>query len=612
MRSIELLSPAKNLECGLAAINHGADAVYIGAEKFGARQAAANTVQDIAALVQYAHTFNARVYAALNTILEDKELEPARQLIWQLYEVGVDALIIQDMGILQLDLPPIDLHASTQTDNRTAEKVLFLEKAGFSQVVLARELSLEQIKAISAQTSVALEVFVHGALCVSYSGQCYISEALAGRSANRGACAQYCRLPYNLVDASGSVLLEKKHILSLKDLDLSEHLANLLEAGVRSFKIEGRLKEVSYVKNTTAYYRKKLDAILSGSTQFKQASSGKTSFYFNPDPQKTFFRGATDYFINERKPDICSYDTPKSVGAYIGSVSAVDSSFLELDTNQLLHNGDGLCFLDKEGGFSGFRVNRVEGNRVYPLSMPKIVRGVHLYRNFDIDFDKQLAKTSSERKIALTIRFSETPDGFLLDLSDEDNNQVSFPCVAQKEIALKGDKAMDTIRLQLSKLGNTIFAVEAIHLDLSEPYFIPSSHLGEWRRLAIEVLENLRSNKYQANLDNRVKVLPSYHPYVDNKLSYLGNVHNALAEAFYKQHGVTDIDPSFEKNQPSDVPLMFIRHCVKYSLGACAKYPGGAKILTNIPNEPYYLLRDGVRLSVSFDCAQCVKFIKKC
>lgn len=608
MRSIELLSPAKNLDCGIAAINHGADAVYIGASKFGARLAAGNSIQDITALVTYAHKFNARVYAAVNTILNDTELEDAQKLIWQLYEAGTDALIIQDMGILQMDLPPIAIHASTQTDNRTVEKVKFLEQTGFSQVVLARELNLEQIKNISSQTTVPLEYFVHGALCVSYSGQCYISEALSGRSANRGECSQYCRIPYDLVDTNGQVLMHNKHLLSLKDLNLSDYLSELLEAGISSFKIEGRLKEADYVKNITAYYRQKLDAILEGSTQYKKSSSGTTSFFFTPNPEKTFHRGSTSYFIKGRNPDISSFDTPKSVGEYIGTVSKIDAKSILLDTNKQLQNGDGLCFITPQDNFSGFRVNRVEGSMIFPAEMPSIKIGASIYRNYDIAFDKELAKKSAERKIAIDIRFSETEKGFLLEITDEDNRQVSFSCEAAKEPAKQADKAIDTIRIQLSKLGNTDFIAREIDINLAAAYFIPASYLAEWRRLAIEKLEEVRSSLYKVHTE---KIEPTSHPYPQKELSYLGNVNNHLAEAFFKQHGVSTIYPSFEKQHLKQVPLMFMHHCLKYSLGACKRFDSNInKSILNTP-EPYYLRYKDTLLALDFDCENCLMLITK-
>ncbi|MBN1464042.1 MAG: U32 family peptidase [Paludibacteraceae bacterium] len=606
MKSIELLSPAKNLDCGLAAINHGADAVYIGAPKFGARASAANSIQDIKQLINYAHQFNARVYVALNTIIADEELDEAEKIIHQLYEIGTDALIIQDMGVLQMNIPPIALHASTQTDNRTVEKVQFLEKAGFSQVVLARELTLEQIKTISSQTSVPLEFFVQGALCVSYSGRCYISQAMCGRSANRGECAQYCRLPYDLVDANGQVLIKNKHLLSLQDLNLSDYLGDLLEAGIRSFKIEGRLKEQDYVKNVTAFYRKKLDAIFEGTSQYKKLSSGKTTFFFTPNLSKTFQRGASSYFLNGRNSNITSFDTPKSTGERIGRVQEITNTFIRLDSDVQLHNGDGLCFFGANG-FTGFRINRAEGVLIYPAQMPPVKKRTEIFRNYDSEFDKLLNKKSAERKIAVNCRFSETKTGFLLELVDEDANQVTVACTIDKQKAQQAEKALETIRTQLSKLGNTNFVVTRIDLDLTSAYFIPASYLSEWRRMAIEKLEQARSESHKVIT---MPIKPTNHIYPQKELTYLDNVHNNLARAFYEQHGVEKIALSFENAMPKNVPLMFTKHCLKYSLGACARYPNQSA-LKYIFTEPLYLSFQENKLRLQFDCIHCEMIISK-
>ncbi len=605
--NIELLSPAKNIECGTEAINHGADAIYIGAPKFSARASAGNSIKEIEQLASYAHKFNARVYVALNTILKDSELEEAQQLIKNLYHAGADALIVQDMGMLQLDLPPIALHASTQTDNRTVEKVQFLEQAGFSQIVLARELSLEQIKNITSQVKVPVEVFVHGALCVSYSGQCYISQAIGGRSANRGECAQFCRLPYDLIDAEGKTIAHNKHLLSLKDLNLSAQLKDLLDAGVSSFKIEGRLKDVDYVKNITAFYRQKLDAILSGSDQYKKSSSGRITYFFEPNPEKSFHRGSTTYFLNRRDNDISSFETPKSKGEYIGKPKEIGKNYLVFNNGFTFHNGDGLCFLDKQGEFCGFRINKAEGNKLYPAQMPDINKDTEIFRNLDYEFSKSLEKKSSERKIAIDITLSETSDGFSLEAKDEDGNIFSTHFPANKEKANNPDKAIENIREQLSKLGNTDFYPHFIHIQLPEAYFIPNSILSEWRRTIIEGLEQVRKDNYTFE---RKKTEPTFHHYPEKELSYLGNVYNEKAAEFYKQHGVTPIEPAFEKKQVQHVPLMFTKHCLKYSLGYCAKYSLGNK--NNLAfKEPFTLHYKNEVLPLEFDCKKCEMRIKR-
>ncbi len=603
-RIIELLSPAKNLECGLAAINHGADAVYIGASKFGARVAAGNSIEDIETLVNYAHRFRAKVFVALNTVLTNNQLEEAEKLIHQIYNAGADALIIQDMGILKMNLPPIELHASTQTDNRTIEKVRFLSEAGFSRVVLARELSLKQIADISSQTNVELEAFVHGALCVSYSGQCYISEAMCGRSANRGECAQYCRLPYNLADASGKIITRNKHLLSLKDLDLSGHLKEMMDAGISSFKIEGRLKDIDYVKNITAFYRKKLDVVLAGNSNYNKASAGKTTFFFDPDPDKSFRRSSTEYFYNGRQKGVFTPDTPKSLGEEIGKVTLVEKSYFEVENGNKLNNGDGLCFLSSNGELVGFRLNKVESNnisnrmglRCFPLSMPEIKIGTLLYRNQNQLFDKILTGKTSERKIAIVIEFSETDSGFSLKATDEDNLSAEIFINVAKQPAQKTEAVFDNIRNQLSKLGNTIYEAFEIKIKISQPWFFAVSQLSEWRRLVIVELEKVRMNFYQRNVRKK-DIKPDYP--VKN-LTYLGNVTNNLAESFYREHGVDNIQPGFEVNAQDGVPLMFTRHCIKFEMGFCPHEGGKSEF-----HEPFFLIHKGQKFKLKFDCGKC-------
>jgi len=602
MINIELLSPAKNLECGLAAINHGADAVYIGASQFGARAAAGNSLEDIATLVQYAHQFRVKVLVALNTVLTDEQLPEAETLIWQIYNTGADALIIQDMGILKLNLPPIALHASTQTDNRTLEKVCFLQDVGFSRVVLARELTLEQITEISTQTDVELEAFVHGALCVSYSGQCYMSQANCGRSANRGQCAQYCRLPYHLLDADDNVLAKNKHLLSLKDLDQSDSLEEMMNAGVTSFKIEGRLKDVDYVKNITSFYRKKLDVIMDGSTRFERASAGRTIFFFEPNPEKSFRRGNTDYFLHGRKADIVQQDTPKSLGEPIGKVTYIGRNFFEVHNGNLLNNGDGLCFINKHGDLTGFRVNRVERKQIFPAEMPKITDGVMLYRNQDQAFDKILKGKTSERKIALQVAFKETSLGFSIQLTDEEGISIIFESACDKQPAQKPHAVNDNIKNQLSKLGNTIYETSDIKIEISSPWFFPASQLSEWRRLAVEKLDEARAADYVREPKHEAKPAT----FSTQQLSYLGNVTNKLSEDFYQEHGVEEVMPGFEVKAEEGVPLMFCKHCIKYSMGWCPKEGYKATF-----KEPLYLRNNDQVYQLTFDCKACEMRISK-
>ena len=427
IRRIELLAPAKNVEIGQQAILHGADAVYIGAPRFGARSTAGNSIADLTRLIDFAHRFDARVYITLNTILRDDELRDAERLIHELYKIESDALIVQDMGITRLDIPPIALHASTQADNRTPEKVKFLEQCGFSQVVLARELSLGQINEIARSVQVPLEVFVHGALCVSYSGQCYLSEAMCGRSANRGECAQYCRLPYTLIDGKGNVIAKDKHLLSLRDLNQSDRLEELLDAGVSSFKIEGRLKDMAYVKNCTAYYRQELDKIFKRRPEYRTASTGHSSIEFTPRLEKSFNRGFTHYFLDGRTPEpIASPDTPKSLGEYVGKVKQSDKNTFTIAGLTPIHNGDGLCFANNKGEFEGVRVNRVEGNRIFPASRIEITPHTVLYRNFDFEFDKRLSRPSADRRIDVEITLYDVPGGYALYMKDECGNHTTI------------------------------------------------------------------------------------------------------------------------------------------------------------------------------------------
>ena len=597
-RKIELLAPAKNLECGMAAIDHGADAVYIGAPKFGARAAAVNSLEDIAALVEYAHLYNVRIYVTVNTILKDEELKETEEMIRALYRVGVDALIVQDMGIAGLELPPIPLHASTQMDNRTAEKVRFLADAGFRQVVLARELSLREIDKIhEACPDVPLEIFVHGALCVSYSGQCYVSQACFGRSANRGECAQFCRLPFSLVDSNDRVIAKDKHLLSLKDLNQSEELEALLDAGASSFKIEGRLKDVSYVKNVTAAYRQKLDAILARRKEYVRASSGSCRYAFNPQLDKSFSRGFTHYFLHGRTRDVFSFDTPKSLGEEMGTMKEARGNYLTVAGLKSFNNGDGVCYIDEQGKLQGFRINRVEGNKLYPQEMPRIKPRTVLYRNFDQEFEKILARRSSERKMAVAIRLADTAFGFALTLTDEDDNRVTLSLPRAKEPARTPQE--ENLKTQLAKLGNTPFEAERVDIDFTENWFLPASVLADFRRQAIEKLIAARRINYRREL---AVLRPTTHAFPQTTLTYLGNVMNARAASFYAGHGVASIAPAFEQTPVEKAVLMFCKHCLRYSMGWCPVHQRERSPY----REPYYLVStDGKRFRLEFDCRNC-------
>lgn len=597
-RPIELLAPAKNLECGIEAINHGADAVYIGAPRFGARAAAGNSLADIEALVQYAHLYNVRIYVTVNTILRDDELKETEAMIWDLYRVGVDALIVQDMGLTQLNLPPIPLHASTQMDNRTVEKVRFLADAGFRQVVLARELSVNEISRIHAACpDTLLEVFIHGALCVSYSGQCYVSEACFGRSANRGECAQFCRLQFDMTDADGKVIEKGKHLLSLKDMNQSDNLEELLDSGASSLKIEGRLKDVSYVKNVTAYYRQKLDALFKRRKEYVRASSGSVKLAFRPQLDKSFSRGFTDYFAHGRNPGIFSFNTPKSLGEEVGTVKEIRGNYLTVAGVKAFSNGDGLCYLDAQGRLQGFRVNRVENNKLFPQEMPRIKPKTVLYRNFDQEFDRIMQKKSAERKLAVDVSLAENNFGFTLTMCDEDGNSVSMALSKDKELARTPQH--DNLINQLGKLGNTPFVPRNIEVDLSENWFIPSSELAELRRATVEKLLALRRINYHREL---WRMPETEHPYPQKELTYLGNVMNKEAAAFYQKHGVEKIAPAFEMEHPEGAALMFCKHCLRYSMGWC---PVHHKVKSPY-REPYYLVSgDGKKFRLQFDCKNC-------
>jgi len=623
LSSLELLAPARNAAFGIEAINHGADAVYIGGPAFGARANAGNSIADIGRLVAHAHRYFAKVFVTLNTILRDDELEQAQRIAWQAYEAGADALIVQDMGLLQLDLPPIQLHASTQIDIRTPEKARFLQDAGFSQLVLARELSLQEIAKIAEGIIVGadgtaaapcvpgnplrgqatLEFFVHGALCVAYSGQCYLSHAHTGRSANRGNCSQPCRLPYTLEDQAGHIVAHDKHLLSMKDNDQSANLRQLIEAGVRSFKIEGRLKDLSYVKNITAHYRRLLDEFLERSPQYRRASSGLCSYTFTPRPEKTFNRGATDYFVNERRADIGAFDTPKFSGELIGEVTRVAPDCFEVDGLASMHNGDGLSYFNAEQELVGLRINRADGRRLFPGQMPgDLAVGTTLYRNHDQEFERALERKSATRRIRLRMQLSETPSGFALQLCDEDGITAETALRHAHEAAQNAERAMTSLRDNLGKLGNTNFAATEISLSLDQPWFLPAAAVNNLRREAIAALETARAAAWQRPR-RRTAVSPA-PTFPENELSYLGNVLNSAARAFYEKHGVTLIADAYETNsEKGEVSLMITKHCLRYSFNLCPREAKGQ--MRGLRPEPMTLVNGRERLTLRFDCKKC-------
>ncbi|MCL6687380.1 U32 family peptidase [Pseudomonas sp. R3.Fl] len=616
---LELLSPARDVSIAREAILHGADAVYIGGPSFGARHNACNEVSDIARLVEFAHRYHARIFVTINTILHDDELEPARALIHQLYDAGVDALIVQDLGVLDLDIPPIELHASTQTDIRTLGRARFLDQAGFSQLVLARELNLKEIRAIADETDAAIEFFIHGALCVAFSGQCNISHAQTGRSANRGDCSQACRLPYTLKDDQGRVVAFEKHLLSMKDNNQSANLSALVDAGVRSFKIEGRYKDMGYVKNITAYYRQRLDGILAERPDLARASSGRTEHFFLPDPDKTFHRGSTDYFVSERKIDIGAFDSPTFTGLPVGVVEKVGKRDLIVATEQPLSNGDGLNVLVKRE-VVGFRANIAEPKgefeedgqkryryRVEPNEMPEglyRLRPNHpLSRNLDHNWQQALLKTSAERRVGLDWQARLREERLELTATSEEGVSVSVALDGPFGAANKPEQALEQLHDLLGQLGTTQYHAERIELDAPQAYFIPNSQLKALRREAIEALTAARVAAHPRGSRKAESTPPPVYP--EAHLSFLANVYNHKAREFYHRHGVQLIDAAYEAHEEAgEVPVMITKHCLRFSFNLCPKQ---AKGVTGVRTKvaPMQLVHGDEVLTLKFDCKPC-------
>jgi 23S rRNA 5-hydroxycytidine C2501 synthase len=605
-KHLELLAPAKNADFGIEAINHGADAVYIGGPAFGARAKAPNTVEDIVRLVKHAHRYHAEVFVALNTIFHDNELEGVRELIYQLYDAEVDALIVQDMGLLEMELPPIQLHASTQTDIRTVEKAQFLDQVGFSQLVLARELDIRTVKQIADVTTANLEYFIHGALCVAFSGQCFISHAHTGRSANRGECSQECRLPYTLEDQKGRIIGKDKHYLSMKDNDQSANLRALISAGVSSFKIEGRYKDLAYVKNATAHYRLLLDEILNDMPEYAKSSAGRSAYTFTPQPEKTFNRSATDYFANGRQADIGAFDTPKFSGEALGKVSKVGKDFIEINTETELHNGDGICFFDVHKELVGLRINTVQGKRLYPNEMPVDIRNnTMIYRNRDHAFMRLLEKDSASRKITLSLTLYETNDGFSLTAIDEQGFSATSQCIAEKQVANDTSKAKASLIENLSKLGNTDFVATEVNLNLTQPWFVPASSINALRRETVEQLIQTRMLGYTRPVRRKAVEPPAFYP--EDTLTYLANVYNQKSRDFYQKHGVKMIAKAYEANEElGEVPVMITKHCLRFSHGLCPKEAKGViGVQGTVTAEPMTLISGNDRYTLKFDCKPC-------
>lgn len=616
---LELLSPARDVSIAREAILHGADAVYIGGPSFGARHNACNEVSEIAELVKFARRYHARVFTTLNTIFHDDELEQVRTLIHQLYDAGVDALIVQDMGVMELDIPPIELHASTQTDIRTLDRARFLDQAGFSQLVLARELNLQEIRAIADATDASIEFFIHGALCVAFSGQCNISHAQTGRSANRGDCSQACRLPYTLKDEKGGVIAYEKHLLSMKDNNQSANLRALVEAGVRSFKIEGRYKDMGYVKNITAHYRRELDAILEDRPDLARASSGRTAHFFLPDPDKTFHRGSTDYFVTERKVDIGAFDSPTFTGLPVGHVEKVGKRDLIAVTDTPLSNGDGLNVLVKRE-VVGFRANIAELKnefeedgekhyryRVEPNEMPEglfRLRPNHpLSRNLDHNWQQALQKTSAERRIGVSWKVSLREEQLSLTATSEEGISVDVALPGPFGVANKPEQALDGLRDVLTQLGTTEYHALDVALDAPQAFFVPNSQLKALRREAIEKLTEARVAAHPRGSRKAETSPPPVYP--ESHLSFLYNVYNQKARDFYHRHGVQLIDAAYEAHEEEgEVPVMITKHCLRFSFNLCPKQAKGVTgVRTKV--QPMQLIHGDEVLTLKFDCKPC-------
>lgn len=578
MDRVELLAPAKDLDTAKIAINSGCDAIYMGAVSFGARQNASNSLEDIREIVEHAHKFNVKVHITINTILDDNELVRAKKLISELYDIGIDAIIVQDMGILKSfidgDLPPIPIHISTQCNNRTLEKVKFFDEVGVSRVILARELSLEKIKDICDGVSCEVETFIHGALCVSYSGQCYMSCANGGRSANRGECAQSCRKKYTLTDEDGNVLAKDRYLLSLKDFNASKHLSDLVRFGVKSFKIEGRLKDENYVKNVVAYYRQELDKIS------ERTSSGKVFADFEPDLNKSFNRTFTTYFLNGREKCF-NFSSPKSMGEKLGKVTKVGKDYFEI--NAELFPQDGLCYMIGEN-LCGCLVNRVEGNRVYPNRLDKLKVGTVVYRNFDAKFEKQLTNSKIKRRIGVKFIYHEG----ILHAIDEDRNEVATT-IDVSEVAKNQAKMQENFVTQLKKVGDSDFYVMDVEIDETVP-FIPISGINNLRRDILDKLMQERLNNYDREIQQPLK----YAEFPQKRLDYRANIHNQEAKAFYENCSCKVSQMSYESTKPRNVELMRTKHCLKYAFDMCKS-----------PKNLFLTDDKGRKYKLDFDCKNC-------
>ena len=601
--SLELLSPAGNADIGIAAIDHGADAVYIGAPKFSARADAGVSVADIARLIRHAHLYYAKVYVALNTIMTDRELAESLDIIREVYQLGADGLIIQDVGLLELDLPPIPLIASTQMHNNTAEKVRFLEAVGFQRVILARELTLSEIADIRRNTSkIELEAFVHGALCVSYSGQCYMSQAVAGRSGNRGVCAQPCRSHYTLTDGDGNVIQKNKFLLSLKDLNLMNMIPDMIAAGVNSFKIEGRYKGIEYVKNVTAAYRQAIDRFISGHPDYRKSSSGVSALTFSPDPDRTFNRGYTQYFISGPGEKVASIDTQKAIGQYLGEITGAGKDFFRIARHDL-QNGDGLCFFTKKNDLAGFRVDRVDKENIYPNNMTGLEIGTRLYRNHDMALARILKKSSGVRRIAVEMDFRQEDKLIRLTVRDEDSNEAGTVKEVLFEPSRNPSRARSQIETHMTSTGNTPYQTARLTIQPQQQGFLPASLLNGIRR---DVLEELTRIRRETCPRQNITFTPNNAPYPEKKLDFHANVMNDLARRFYERHGAAITEPAFEAlSETTGKTVMTTRYCIRHQLDLCPKVQSSGCSV----KEPLRLRDAHHTYRLEFDCRQCKMFL---
>ncbi len=599
---IELLAPAREAAHGIEAIKYGADAVYIGGPSFSARSAAGNSLEDIAKLVEFAHVYGARIYVALNTILTDEELAEAEKLAWSLYEIGVDALIIQDYGLLRVNLPPIALHASTQMDNRSLDKVEFWEKCGFEQVVLARETDVKSMAHIASHTKVRLETFIHGALCVSYSGQCYMSQRMLGRSANRGECGQPCRMKYSLYDADGKTIAKDKYLLSLRDFSAEKYLDEMIKSGISTFKIEGRLKDIAYVKTTVAYYRRIIDEFLEKNKEFRRMSYGTSKYGFQPDLHKIFNRGLTTYNLSGKREKMANLDTPKSMGEYVGITTSQRGNTLQIKIADKisLANGDGFCYVDKNGELIGFRANKAQGNIIELPAGLRVQPNAKLYRNYDIRYDSAVTNDTCNRQTDAQIKITETPDGFSLEICDAtgDKAQVAFAC--EKNPAQNPQMANDNIVRTFKKTGGTPFSVTDVKIETSIAYFFAMSTLNDWRRTLISTLISKKLSEWKR--EPRLPIAGELRFPLKHS-DYRLNVHNSQAKKFMENCGVANPAWSYEREPKQKAELMRCKYCMRYELGICLKR--NATESSNFRQPLRLVGSDGAEYALAFDCERC-------